>query len=190
MRIIGGDMRGRRLIYHGDPRTRPMKERVREAAFNLLGPAVQEKRALDLFAGTGALGLEAISRGAAEATFLERHFPTARVISQNAESLGVLDLVEVITGNTFLWPRQQTDWSPLQDCPWIVFCSPPYDFYVEKSEEMLQLLEVLREKAPAETIFLVESDDRFDFAALASWGEWDVRKYSPAILGKHVIAPR
>ena len=63
VRIIGGKFRGRKLEYSGDPRTRPMKDRVREALFNLLGHGVEGKVAIDLFAGTGALALEALSRG-------------------------------------------------------------------------------------------------------------------------------
>src|SRR6185369_13778531 len=78
LRIIGGKLRGRKLQYSGDLRTRPMKDRVREAVFNLLGPGVKGSHAIDLFAGTGALGLEAISRGAAQATLIERHLPTSR----------------------------------------------------------------------------------------------------------------
>src|SRR5262245_47435808 len=72
-RIIGGTLRGRKLLFAGDARTRPMKDRVREALFNLLADAVRGKHAIDLFAGTGALGLEAISRGASGATLVERH---------------------------------------------------------------------------------------------------------------------
>ena len=67
LRIIGGQFRGRRLTYHGDPLTRPMKDRVREAVFNLLWPGAEGAVAIDLFAGTGALGLEALSRGAVAA---------------------------------------------------------------------------------------------------------------------------
>src|SRR6478736_322408 len=77
LRIVGGTLRGRKLQYSGDVRTRPMKDRVREAVFNLLGPQVAGSHAIDLFAGTGALGIEAISRGATKATFIERHLPTA-----------------------------------------------------------------------------------------------------------------
>src|SRR5688572_16458652 len=84
LRIIGGSMRGRKLKYSGEARTRPMKDRVREAVFNLLGTTVEGCYVIDLFAGTGALGLEAISRGATGATFIERHFPTAKVIEENA----------------------------------------------------------------------------------------------------------
>src|SRR5262245_27839595 len=88
-RIIGGALRGRKLIYTGDPRTRPMKDRVREALFNRLSTSVRNKHAIDLFAGTGALGLEAMSRGASGATLVDRHFPTAELIRQNAASLGI-----------------------------------------------------------------------------------------------------
>src|SRR3954453_4982920 len=82
LRIIGGSLRGRKMSYSGEPRTRPMKDRVREAVFNLLGAPVEGSHAIDLFAGTGALGLEAISRGAVRATFIERHVPTAKIIKQ------------------------------------------------------------------------------------------------------------
>ena len=71
VRIIAGQFRGRKLLYAVDPRTRPMKDRVRQALFNRLGPAVQGKVAIDLFAGTGALGFEALSRGAARAVLVE-----------------------------------------------------------------------------------------------------------------------
>src|SRR5688500_4898978 len=126
LRIIGGRLRGRKIIYAGDPRTRPMKDRVREAVFNLVGPSVAGKLAVDLFAGTGALGLEAISRGAARAAFIERHFPTAALIRRNAEQLGVSEQCEVVPGDTFVWGRRPAQWG---DQPWLVFCSPPFDLY-------------------------------------------------------------
>ena len=68
-RIVGGDLRGRTLEFAPAGRTRPMKDRVRETLFDLIGPRVKGKVAIDLFAGTGALGFEALSRGAAEAVF-------------------------------------------------------------------------------------------------------------------------
>src|SRR5262245_15225985 len=101
LRIIGGSLRGRKLSYSGDLRTRPMKDRVREAVFNLLGTQVEASHAIDLFAGTGALGLEAISRGAARATFIERHLPTAKQIEENALALGIRDRVAVVFGDAF-----------------------------------------------------------------------------------------
>src|SRR5687768_2482015 len=130
-------MRGRRLAYLVDPRTRPMKERVREAVFNLLGPGVAGKHAMDLFAGTGALGFEAISRGAASATFVERHFPTAAGIKKNAEGLEIADQCTVLPANTLLWAKRLPE---LPAIPWVVFCSPPYELYVSQTAEMLALI--------------------------------------------------
>lgn len=172
-------MRGRKLIYSGDPRTRPMKDRVREAVFNLVGPDVVGKHVIDLFAGTGALGLEAISRGAADATLIEQHYPTAAVIRQNAGLLEVTARTNVVSGNTFIWVAR--DQAP-KTAPWLVFCSPPYAFYVERQADMLAMIETLLRQAPQGSIFVVESDERFDPALLPEAGSWDTRAYPPAVL--------
>ena len=179
-RIIGGKLGGRKLTYVVDPRTRPMKERVREAVFNLLGPAVAGKHAIDLFAGTGALGFEALSRGAAGATFVERHFPTAAVIKKNAEALGVAEQCTVLPANTLLWGKRLPE---LPQTPWVVFCSPPYELYVSNTTEMLSLIEQLLSHAPSGSMFAVEADERFDFALLPQPERWDVRMYPPAVVG-------
>ena len=157
-----------------------MKQRVREAIFNLLGPAVRGKHAVDLFAGTGAVALEALSRGAARATLIERHFPTARVIRQNIAMLSVEQVTEVATADVFFWARRLPDLGTL---PWVVFCSPPYSFYAERTEQMLWLIRTLLERAPPESLFAVEADERFDFGLLPGPGDWDVRSYPPAVVG-------
>jgi 16S rRNA (guanine966-N2)-methyltransferase len=185
-RIIGGSLRGRKLIYSGDPRTRPMKDRVREALFNLLSDAVAGKHAIDLFAGTGALGLEAISRGAITATLVERHFPTAELIRQNAVALEVADRCTIMPANTLLWPLR---WPGLPADPWVVFCSPPYDLYVDHAAEMLALIIGLIDRAAPSSIFCVEADERFDFAELPQTDEWDIRGYPPAVVGVWEKAP-
>lgn len=180
LRIIGGKLRGRPLAYSGDVRTRPMKDRVREAVFNLLGPAVVGTHAIDLFAGTGALGIEAISRGAARATLIERHFPTAKLIEQNAATLGVAEQMTVVKGDTFLWARRLPD---LGEQPWTVFCSPPFAFYSDRKDDMLRLISSLIEKAPSGSLFAVEADETFDMATLPRDAQWDVRTYLPARIG-------
>lgn len=180
LRIVGGKFRGRKLRYSGDPRTRPMKDRVREAAFNLLGPAPQGKHVIDLFAGTGALALEALSRGAVSATLIERHFPTAAVIRENLAVLGCEALVEVVAADTFYWAGQSPQLPA--DRPWLVFCSPPYEFYVCRVTEMLQLIGRLVHEAPAESQFVVEADERFDAGTLPEARAWQTRSYPPAHL--------
>src|SRR3972149_4576536 len=159
VRIIGGRFRGRKLLFSGDRRTRPMKARLREAVFNIVGSDVIGAHAIDLFAGTGALGLEALSRGARKATLIEQHYPTADVIRQNVSILGVERETEIVTGNVFIWARRLPD---LGSAVWIVFCSPPYDFYVSRGSEILELLGGLLQAAPMNSVFVVEADERFD----------------------------
>jgi 16S rRNA (guanine(966)-N(2))-methyltransferase RsmD len=179
-RIVGGEFRGRKLLYSGDPRVRPMKDRVREALFNLIGPSIRGSKAIDLFAGTGALGLEAISRGAASALFVERHFPTAGIIRQNVESLGVTDRATILPANVLLWSRRMPE---LPAGPWLVFCSPPWDLFVDQADELLALLAALIDRAPPGSQFVAEADERFDFAKLPRADEWLVRPYLPAVVG-------
>jgi len=188
LRIIGGHFRGRRLRYHGDPLVRPMKHRVREAIFNLISTESTGHHAIDLFAGTGALGLEALSRGAASATFIERHVPSARIVEANIAELGVADRAAVKITSTFLWSKRDlssaTD-TPPGDLPWLVFCSPPYAFFVEREQQMLDLLRRIAERAPPASTLVVESDQGFDFTGLIGNNSraWDVREYPPARVG-------
>ncbi|MBQ9812068.1 MAG: RsmD family RNA methyltransferase [Thermoguttaceae bacterium] len=206
LRVVGGIFRGTKLRYAGDRRVRPMKERVREAIFNLLGESVKGKHAIDLFTGTGALCFEAISRGARSATAIEIHFPTAKTTRDNIKILdekepGTAQKIELITTDVYFWgrklaaedPEAEAKRSPLEsssqanlpkDVPWIVFCSPPYDFFVDREGETLELLQTLRDRAPKGSIFVIEADDRFDFDLL----EADIppkkrRSYPPAEIG-------
>jgi 16S rRNA (guanine966-N2)-methyltransferase len=157
-----------------------MKDRVREALFNLLGPAVKGTFAIDLFGGTGALALEALSRGASGAVIIERHFPTARIVRENIATLGVEDLVSVVTADSFHWVRREPE---LPDQPWVVFCSPPYQFFSQRQEEMLAMIDQLVARAPNGSLFAVEATHEFDFGQLPHAALWDVRTYSPAVLG-------
>jgi 16S rRNA (guanine966-N2)-methyltransferase len=215
LKIIGGKHRGRKLTYEPfrrgeDPVTRPMKHRVRESIFNLVGVGSEGRHAIDLFAGTGALGLEALSRGSVHATFIERHVPTARVIEQNIKGLGVEGQSTLLMTSAFLWGKRnltagdgewwQADGQSAASTsfgtppapgavPWLVFCSPPYDFFVSRQEETLGLIAAVMEHCPPDSIVVTESDERFD-ATLLPTGEqyqgvkeWDVRTYSPAVVG-------
>ena len=87
MRITGGRWAGRQLITPKGPRLRPTQDRVRQALFNVLGSAVEGARVLELYAGSGALGLEALSRGAAHVTFVDRSGFCVRAIRENLEKL-------------------------------------------------------------------------------------------------------
>src|SRR5471030_1178203 len=96
MRVSGGELRSREIHVPRGRGIRPTPGRVREALFSIIGERVRGARVLDLYAGTGAIGFEALSRGAAHATFVEAHAPTAARIRAAAAQLGVGDRATVV----------------------------------------------------------------------------------------------
>ena len=106
MRIVGGQFGGRRLLMPKDQRVRPTADRVREAWMSILGEALDGARVLDLFAGSGALGLEALSRGAGSATFVELNPPSLKALESNIAALGVGDRVTVHRGDAIRFARR------------------------------------------------------------------------------------
>jgi 16S rRNA (guanine966-N2)-methyltransferase len=89
MRVVAGRYGGRRLVTPAGTATRPTSDRVREALFSVLGSLVQDARVLDLYAGSGALGIEALSRGAASAVFVDRSPRAVAAIRANLDALGI-----------------------------------------------------------------------------------------------------
>jgi 16S rRNA (guanine(966)-N(2))-methyltransferase RsmD len=179
LRVIGGKLRGSKLQYIGDNRVRPMKDRVREAVFNLIGPGVNGKYVIDLFGGTGALIIEAISRGAVGGTVIELHLPTAGKLRENLQSLQ-LTHVELKKTDAFFWAKNVAE-HPKDTPPWLVFCSPPYDFYVSRETETIELIRQVYQSSPLGSMFIIESDERFDAALLpCDLEDARIRNYPPA----------
>lgn len=121
MRVIAGALKGRRLAAPPGRDVRPTSDRLRETLFNVLGDRVSGTRVLDAFAGTGALGIEALSRGAVAATFIERDPRVWRVLTGNIRACGVSGACAIIRDD-FLRARAR---SPRFD---LVLLDPPYDF--------------------------------------------------------------
>ncbi len=183
LRIVGGQFRGRQITYSGDPVTRPMKDDIREAVFNLIGGWVPGRAVFDLFSGTGAMGLEAISRGASQAFLIERHFPTIRIIRENVQSLGQDLPVNIVAEDTFFWVRhflEDTDQLPAE--PWLVFCCPPYEMFLSDAGQLMDMLVSLMQSAPPNSLFVVESDERFNTELLPRSDQWFSRQYAPALI--------
>ena len=97
MRVIAGKYRSRRLKAPSSVGVRPTSDRLRETLFNILGPSITDSLFVDLYAGTGAIGIEAISRGAREVFFIDRDPGSISLVRQNLESLQICNGVEVIT---------------------------------------------------------------------------------------------
>lgn len=177
LRIIGGDLRGRGVVYLGDRATRPMKESLREALFNIVGPAIKGRVAWDLFSGTGILAIESYSRGAIGSVAIEKNRVFARTIRQSAERLGLEEQqVQVLTGDTFrIAPRRMTE--ILEDgetAPWVVYFCPPYSMWAEQTADLFTLLRTAARLAPVGSLLVTETDKFFDIETLPL-GPWDVR---------------
>ncbi len=125
MRIASGEFRGRRLLGpKGADVTRPITDRVKIALFNILAPALPEAVVLDLFSGTGSMGLEALSRGAKLACFAERHRGALERLRRNIEAMGVGDRCQVWPGDILKsLPRRLAELAEAVD---IAFVDPPY----------------------------------------------------------------
>ncbi len=99
MRIISGSARGRRLKELQGMDTRPTTDKVKEALFNIIQFEIEGRRVLDLFGGTGQLGLEALSRGAEHCTFIEQRREAAALIRENIKACGFQDRTQVVQGD-------------------------------------------------------------------------------------------
>lgn len=179
MRITGGTWGRRPLQAPPGRATRPTTDRVREALFSLLDArvALASSRVLDLFAGSGALGLEALSRGAAHVTFVERHGPTLSVARANAESLGATASATFVRSDVRTFLKREGD--PVE----LVFADPPYD--LRWLPEMPAL--VLPRLVP-DGVFVLEHDARHQFDAAPGFEQ--VRTYGGTLLSIFSAPPR
>jgi 16S rRNA (guanine966-N2)-methyltransferase len=153
MRVIAGKFRSRLLKGPGKLRLRPTSDRLRETLFNILGPAVEESLFVDLYAGTGAIGIEAISRGARETIFVEPHARTARLIRANLQALTIDSGAEVIEAEALRGLERMASRHLLAD---FIFLDPPY----ENKQELLDVLEYLDRSHVVAPLGLVIAEHR------------------------------
>jgi len=125
MRVIAGTFRSRQLKSLKGLALRPTSDRLRETLFNVLGDRVSGARFLDLFAGTGAVGIEALSRGAREVVFVENHLPAAALIRKNLESLGLTSSARVLPVDAMRGMQELAVGRATEPFE-IVFLDPPY----------------------------------------------------------------
>jgi 16S rRNA (guanine(966)-N(2))-methyltransferase RsmD len=143
VRVIAGKYRSRGLKGPGFLRLRPTSDRLRETLFNVLGPAVQDSLFIDVFAGTGAVGIEAISRGAAETIFVESTIKAAKLIRQNIESLEIQN-AELVQADAVAGLERLAARHIVAD---FIFIDPPYDREADYSR-VLEFLDASHLIAP------------------------------------------
>ncbi len=130
MRIVAGELKGRRLVAPRGQKVRPTADRVREAVFSALGERVEGARVLDLFCGTGALAIEALSRGAADAVLVDRD---TRPALGNVQMLGLAERVDLVRADAAAWLSGQADGRRFD----LVFVDAPYRL-ADRVEQQLE----------------------------------------------------
>jgi 16S rRNA (guanine966-N2)-methyltransferase len=179
VRIVAGSLRGRRLTCLVHDAMRPTPQAVREALFSILGNAVPGRVFYDIFAGTGVVGLEAISRGATSARFIEADSKLATQIQKYADEFGVGNVVQILKADSYRWAER---WIPAANAPVNLFLSPPFPDLSEKADEFLELVRTLLAKAPDESVLTIQAEDGFPLEKLPHPDLWDVRHYGRNML--------
>jgi 16S rRNA (guanine966-N2)-methyltransferase len=189
MRIIAGQRRGHKI---DGPRargtTRPTSDMVRESLFNIVRELVVDRLVIDLFAGTGALGLEALSRGAERAIFVERDRENVSLIIRNIATLRYEDRAQVKLMDVYRWARS---FEPPADRPVAVFLDPPYREYEVHAVRLNQMISGLVDHLPAGSVVALEAGRILDESILPDFPSWDIRRYGDtriAIKVKHETA--
>ena len=179
MRIVAGKHRGRRIATPPGDIVRPTSERAREALFNILAhgrfapaPIFEDARVLDVFAGTGAFGLEALSRGARFATFIEKDRDAREALAANIKALGESGRTRLLAVDATLPPRADGPYN-------LVFLDPPY-----RSGLAAPALEALARTGwlSPDALVIVELAARSDFEPPAGFETLEERRYGPGRL--------
>jgi len=184
MRVIAGKARGRRLKRVPGDTTRPIMDRAKESLFNILAPRLLDSSWLDMFAGTGAVGIEALSRGAADVLFLDLARQAVRTIDENLQHTGLVQGSSVLRVDALLYVAR--------------YAGPPFDFiYIAPPQykglwlDALQLVDsgAARLLAPGGTAIVQIDPKEFRETALASLALVDQRRYGKTMLCFYAYEP-
>ncbi|HEY8666308.1 MAG TPA: RsmD family RNA methyltransferase [Tepidisphaeraceae bacterium] len=203
LRIIAGEFRGRRLLPPEGDVTRPITDRAKQSLFDIISDLIPGAYVYDLFAGTGSMGLESLSRGAAGALFFERDWSARSRLRQNIQSLRLTDKSQIVTTDIFAWfeqatalppppaPAASTDAAgeaatndpvkpptaiPLRPAD-LVFLDPPYSFLTDRPVDLLGLADKLVTAHLAPDGRIIFRHDAKDSLALPDLKRYDLRTY-------------
>lgn len=189
MRIIAGEFRGRQLLVPEGSTTRPITDRVKQSLFDILASRLDGAIIYDIFAGTGSLGLEALSRGASHCTFFEQDRSALSRLSQNIASLRLQGRCRIIPGDLFKHFQRANERphtfqeagrpaaAPAGPTPDVIFLDPPYRFLTDRPDELLQLaLHLTHAHMKPDTLLVFRHDAR-DTLALPRLAVIDQRTY-------------
>lgn len=176
IRVIAGAAKGRRLKMVPGDTTRPVMDRVKEALFNILGRGIVGSSFLDLFAGTGSVGIEALSRGAGRVVFIDRHPLAIRTIHENLERTRLADRAEVLRADSLVYLRH-----PRPETFEYVYVAPPQ--YKGVWKEVLLALDENRAHLQPEGVVIVQIDPHErEEVSLRALRPYDERVYGKTML--------
>lgn len=191
MFIIAGLFRRQRLITPKSHQVRPTSNRLREALFNICQHSIQGAHFLDIFAGSGAMGFEALSRGAGCVTFIEMHKEAIQCIKTNAVNLGVQDKIQVLHHDAFIMLKWLNKQGKTFD---IIYADPPYQTYAAHSglfysTEIVKWIDTHPLLNPQGTLF-IEEDFRSqpELKELTTISLKDSRRFGHSVLQKYQIS--
>lgn len=176
VRVISGSARGLKLNTPGDDRVRPTTDRVKESMFNIVQDWVYDSQVLDLFAGSGALGIEALSRGASQAVFCDNSLDSIKIIKSNIEKARVVDRSQIVSGD---FKRCLRDMEAKNQSFDMIFVDPPY--YKGLFEEVLDTIrscKILKKDG----IVIVEHDVKRPIGQVEGLEVYKEKKYGITML--------
>lgn len=173
LRIVSGSLKGRKVICNVHPNLRPTPDMVREALFSILGNAIPDRPFFDVFAGTGIIGMEAISRGASRGTFVERDFRVAAEIEHHLKEFHVADRATLVRADVYRWGER---WEA-PNKPVNVFFSPPFADFQRRPAEFLNLVRQVQDKVAPGSVVAVQSERGAIENEEAIFAGWDIRHY-------------
>jgi 16S rRNA (guanine966-N2)-methyltransferase len=173
LRIVAGSLKGRRLTYTVDANLRPTPDLVRGALFSILGNAVPGRPFLDLFAGTGAVGIEALSRGATPVILVERDVQVAGAIIRHLQTFGVADQAVVHRADVYRWIER---WQAPSE-PVTVFLGPPFADFERRPEALLQALAGLQRKVAPGSVLVLQNEKTLSPDFWPDPERWEHRQY-------------
>jgi 16S rRNA (guanine966-N2)-methyltransferase len=178
IRIVAGSLRGRKLSCTVNPNLRPTPQMVREALFSILGNAVPDRPFLDVFAGTGVVGLEALSRGASHVTFIERDFRLVGELENYLRTFRVGDRGLIERADVYRWMER---WQAPPE-PVTIFLSPPFADFQRRHEDLMGLVSRLQDKVVPGSVLVLQAESNAELDDLTAHPDWDQRRYGRNLL--------
>jgi 16S rRNA (guanine(966)-N(2))-methyltransferase RsmD len=178
LRIVAGTLRGRKITCTVNPRLRPAPQMVREALFSILAQTVPGRPFYDLFAGTGAVGLEALSRGADPVAFVERDFRVAGEIERHLQLFAISGNVSVRRADVYRWAET---WEA-PDTAVNVFLGPPYPDFQKRAGDLVGLIATCQRKVRDDSVIVLQAEVGIAVADLPEGSNWKTRRYGRNLL--------